>query len=119
MDAIKSVVSSRIRELIVTKQIDVTSPFALASKVMELLNIYSHLDGSKKRTLLVDVLTDLASGADHVVGTEDDLIPAKVVQHIRYMIESDLIADFATVVIKAVKSKIFGGASGGRCCGLF
>lgn len=72
---------------------------------MEIMQQYPSLNESEKRALLFQVLKQVAAGKDGVEGTADDIIDAKIVAQLKYMLENNIVQDVMSVVTDAAHGK--------------
>lgn len=101
-----NIVSEQLSSAIKANAIDVSSPFAVVTKGMEIVQRLPAMKGSEKKELLLKVLRQIAAGKDGIEGTADDLLPAKTVDAIQMLLEKDLIADFTTIATDIAKGKV-------------
>jgi hypothetical protein len=92
-----------LKEGIINGDVASDSPMKLIAKGMEIMQTFPNLKGDDKEKLLVKVIERIAAGADGIVGTSDDIIPAPVVEGLKTMLEKDLIGDVAGVIKSAFK----------------
>lgn len=105
MDAIH-VVTEQLTSAIKSNKMDVSSPFSIVAKGMEIVNQFPSMNGNEKKAMLMKVLRQIAAGKDGIEGTADDLLPAKTLDAIQLMLEKDLISDFANVASDIAKGKV-------------
>lgn len=107
MATVQEIVYEKISVILKSNQVNTESPFVIMTKSMEVIQTLPQelIKNEKKNELLVDVLTRIAAGADGVQGTADDLVPARVVDEIKRMLENNLVNDFANVVKDVSKGK--------------
>jgi len=100
MTTVQELVYDKVSMIIKTNQVNTESPFAIITKSMEVIQALPHemLTTEKKNAVLVDVLTRIAAGLDGVQGTADDILPTRVVDEMKRLLENDLVNDFANVV---------------------
>lgn len=102
---IASKIAILLQEGILKGEISKDSPMKLIAKGMEILETFPNMKGEEKKALLVKVIEKIAAGADGVVGTEDDIIPASVVESLKTILEKDLIGDIVQVIAGAARGE--------------
>lgn len=102
---IASKIAILLQEGILKGEIAKDSPMKLIAKGMELLETFPNMKGEEKKDLLIKVIEKIAAGADGVVGTDDDIIPAAVVEALKTMLEKDLIGDIIQVISSAARGE--------------
>lgn len=81
------------------KTVKVDSAMAIMGKAMEIMERFKYLDGAHKKTLLRELLTRVAAGADGVIGTADDLIPAETLAQLHQILDSGLLDQTVELVM--------------------
>jgi len=102
---IASKIAILLQEGILKGEISKDSPMKLIAKGMEMLETFPNMKGEEKKALLVKVIEKIAAGADGVSGTEDDIIPAAVVESLKIMLEKDLVGDIIQVISSAARGE--------------
>lgn len=105
MDHLVQEVSKQVLDVLKNNKIDINSPFAIITKSMEVVNSFQHFNGHEKKALVLRVLKKIAAGKDGIAGTEDDIIPPKVMEQIQKLLESGLVDDYTKVLSDVVKGK--------------
>lgn len=82
--------------------IDVTSPYAIITKCMSIIQKLE-IDKSDRNAILLYCLTKIAAGKDNVSGTDDDIVSVAVVDEIKHIVESGLVDKFVDVVGEIAK----------------
>ena len=118
MDAIRKKVSNNIQNILADKTIHVNSAIDLLKLAMQQAGAVHGLSGKEKQELVIDVLADIAKGADGIEGTADDQIPPKVIAGIKAMADFDLVASTIDIIIDASNGKLHAGAGAGTCVSL-
>lgn len=77
----------------------------LVAKGMAIMNQYPMLNESEKKALLFQVLKIIAAGADGVAGTADDVIDAKTMRQLQFMLENNIVQDMVSVFEDVSKGK--------------
>ena len=100
MATVQEIVYEKMSVILKSNQVNTESPFAIMTKSMEVIHGLPQemLKHEKKNDLLIAVLTRIAAGVDGVQGTADDILPSRVIEEIKKMIDNDLVNDFARVV---------------------
>lgn len=70
---------------------------AIVAKGMELLKEYPSLNESEKKALLFQSLQTIAAGKDGIQGTSDDVIDAKTLAQLKFMLENNIVQDMVSV----------------------
>lgn len=70
---------------------------------METVETFKGLDGPAKAQLLIDVLLEMAKGADGREGTRDDVIPLHVRQVLRALNDTGVLPGLIDMTVKASK----------------
>ena len=104
-NTIQEVVYEKMVCFIRSNQVNVNSPFAIVTKGMEAVQGIHNVSSAEKRSILQDVLSRIAVGKDGVAGTSDDILPPKVMDEIKRMLESGLIDDFMSVAKDIAKGR--------------
>ncbi|MGA0214589.1 MAG: hypothetical protein ACO3IY_03495 [Pelagibacteraceae bacterium] len=94
-----------LKEGILKGDVAKDSPMKLIAKGMEIMETFPNLKGAEKEKLLIKVIEKIAAGADGIVGTDDDIIPAPVVEGLKTILEKDLVGDVANVIKSAFKGE--------------
>lgn len=102
---IASKIAILLQEGILKGEISKDSPMKLIAKGMEILETFPNMKGEEKKVLLVKVIEKIAAGADGIAGTEDDIIPASVVEALKTILEKDLIGDIVQVIAGAARGE--------------
>lgn len=102
---IASKIAILLQEGILKGEISKDSPMKLIAKGMEILETFPNMKGEEKKALLVKVIEKIAAGADGIVGTDDDIIPAAVVEALKTMLEKDLVGDIIQVISSAARGE--------------
>lgn len=69
----------------------------LIAKGMEIMQQYPMLNESEKKAMLFQVLKTIAAGKDGVQGTDDDVIDAKTLAQLQYMLENNIVQDMVSI----------------------
>lgn len=94
-----------LQEGILKGDIPKDSPMKLIAKGMEIMESFPNMTGEQKKKLIVKVVEKIAAGADGIVGTDDDIIPASVVAGLKTILEKDLVGDVIQVINSAAKGE--------------
>ena len=93
-------------KLLIPQNSSLTNPLNLIVKVMEMVaKEWPVSSGQEKRELLIQVLTVVAAGADGVEGTSDDVLPADLVRSVKLLLDNNLVAGMADILVDAAKGK--------------
>lgn len=115
---IKSLIAFKVEQAVLAMK-DVNA-VALIAKGMEIMNQYPMLNESEKKAMLFQVLKTIAVGKDGIEGTEDDIIDAKTLAQLKYMLENNIVQDMVSIIqdvaagkfnlqkTKSMVSKLFG-----------
>jgi hypothetical protein len=85
---------------------NINDPIHLVSLVMQTVEDIKDMSGKEKRMVVVNIMAEIAKGADGVAGTSDDLLPHKVVLAIKAMIEHDVLNSTIDIIVDATKGKL-------------
>lgn len=105
MQAIVMDVTDGLRNAITSRADLVCNPMNVVGVGMQLINKYSVLSGTEKKTLLVKCLHNIAAGKDGVLGTADDTIPKPIVDAITKLIEGNLMDGVISLVADVTKGR--------------
>jgi len=106
MDAlIASKIAIMIQEGILKGEIAKDSPTKLIAKGMEIMETFPKMSGQQKKEMLFRIIEKLAAGADGIVGTEDDIIPASTVAALKMILEQNILEDIVQVITSAAKGE--------------
>jgi len=94
-----------LTEAIKSNEVSLNSAMAIVAKGMEVTSRFKYLDGSHKKKLLLEVLTRIAAGADGVLGTADDLLPASTMATLKMLLEGDVVEQTINLISDVAKGK--------------
>lgn len=83
--------------------VDKNSPMAIVAKGMELID--KAAAGGNKKELLLKILERVIAGKDGVLGTDDDLLPAKTVQDIQTLLKSNVLESMVETIVDITRGK--------------
>lgn len=70
--------------------------------LVEIINDYDELSGKQKKELLTRVLKDICAGPDGSMYTQDDLVPANIIDGIHILIETNMISSVIDLICEVV-----------------
>jgi hypothetical protein len=94
-----------LTEALKSNEVPLDSAVAVLAKTMEITERFKYLDGKLKKKLLLEVLTRIAAGADGVVGTADDLIPATTMATLKVLLEGDLVDQTVNLISDVARGR--------------
>ncbi len=93
---IKSLIAFKVEQAVVA--MNNVSAVSLIAKGMEIIQQYPMLNESEKKAMLFQVLKTIAAGKDGVQGTADDVIDAKTLAQLQFMLENNVVQDMVSVI---------------------
>lgn len=101
---VKSLIAFKVEQAVAS----MASPNAvtLVAKGMEIMQQYPILNEAEKKAMLFSVLKTIAAGRDGIVGTDDDVIDAKTLAQLQYMLENNIVQDLVSVFQDVAAGKV-------------
>lgn len=92
----KSLIAFKVEQAVIAMK-DVNA-VTLIAKGMEVMQQYPMLNESEKKAMLFQVLKTIAAGKDGIQGTDDDVIDAKTLAQLQYMLENNIVQDMVSII---------------------
>lgn len=88
------------------KAANVSNVIELITLGMEIVEKFPDLKGEDRSKILINALDEVAKGKDGLVGTDDDVIPANILEPLKTIMSLGIVQDIIAQIIRATKGKL-------------
>ena len=101
-----------LTEMIKQREIEANNIFTLIKQIVKIIDetnksSKTKLSKSEKHDIVMSIVLDVAKGKDGILGTQDDIIPANVIEEIKIMKNTTLLSDCISLINDAMSKKKF------------